>query len=86
LVYILGPNTNLTEFKDFVYGRVLCSKKTLKSINKKLIEMKNNLRTSLGLSEGRKKRDLKYLQLDYNEIVIEIAFELFRIKSKENLI
>ena len=86
LVYVLGPNSVLSEFKDFVYGRVLCSRKNLKVVNKKLIELKNSLRNSLGLSEGRKKRDLKYLQMEYDEIVMDIAFELFRIKSKKKLI
>jgi hypothetical protein len=82
LVYVIGSNSTVTEYKDYQYGRVFLNKTVIIELNKKLLDLKISLKNSLGLSEQKKKRDLKYLQNEYRKLVLEFAYEFLKIKSK----
>jgi hypothetical protein len=81
MVYVIGSNSLLTEYKDYVNGRISVSKFAIVKINRMLYELKINLRNCLTLSEPKKKRDIKYLQMDYVNLLTELCCEFLRAKS-----
>jgi hypothetical protein len=82
LNYILGANSSSEETGEHLYGRFFVSHENLLKIRRNLLHLKTNFKNSSLLSEQKKKRDLKYLNEDYNKILIDISIELMRGKSK----
>ena len=81
---ILGPNSITNEYNDYCFYRFSIDRSLVINLNKKLSELKINLRYSLGLNEEKKKRDLKYLQEKYINVIVEFVSELLKPKSNYN--
>jgi len=81
LIYIVGASSVESQFKEIVYGRISGSKNKIMSINRKLIELRTSLRNSLSSSEQKKKRDLKYFNKDYLDVISEFCEFFLKVKS-----
>jgi len=82
LNYILGANSGNDDFKDYTYGRFVINYENLMKINMKLFNLKTSFKNTAGLSESKRKRDLKYLNEDYLKVLLELSIELMKGKSK----
>jgi len=82
LNYILGANSTNEEYHNYSYGRFVVNNDNLIMINKKLFNLKNSFKSTVGLSESKKKRDLKYLNEDYIKVLVELTIEFMKGKSK----
>ena len=81
LVYVVGASSVESQFKEIAHGRIFGSKNKIMTINKKLIDLRISLRNSLSSSEQKKKRDLKYLNKDYIDLVSEFCEFFLKVKS-----
>ncbi len=81
LNYILGANTANIDYKEYCYGRLVVNYENLVRINKILFNLKIAFKNTSAHSEAKRKRDLKYLNMDYLKVLIELTVELMKGKS-----
>jgi hypothetical protein len=80
-IYVLGTNNlNNTEYCN---KRVPFNKAVLVSLNKRFFDLRSKVKQVLLISEQRKKRDFKYLQIEYENLVGEFTKEF--LKQRENV-
>ena len=84
-----GGNTNANQVvntdencEDIKYGRILMSEKFIQLLNQKIYNLKIKCRNSMTLSEEKKKRDFKYYQIDYYELIYEFIREMLKGKKQ----
>ena len=84
-----GGNTNTNQVvntdencEDINYGRILMSEKFIQMLNQKIYNLKIKCRNSMTLSEEKRKRDFKYYQIEYYELIYEFIREMLKGKKQ----
>ena len=70
--------------ENIIYGRIMISEKFLMNLNQRIYNLKTQCRMSMTLSEEKKKRDFKYYQIDYYNLIYDFIKEIFFGKKQFN--
>ena len=70
--------------ENIIYGRIMISDKFLMNLNQRIYNLKTQCRMSMTLSEEKKKRDFKYYQIDYYNLIYDFIKEIFFGKKQFN--
>ena len=70
--------------ENILYGRIMMSEKFLLNLNQRIYNLKTQCRMSMTLSEEKKKRDFKYYQIDYYNLIYDFIKEIFFGKKQFN--
>ena len=70
--------------ENIIYGRIMISEKFLMNLNQRIYNLKTQCRMSMTLSEEKKKRDFKYFQIDYYNLIYDFIKEIFFGKKQFN--
>jgi hypothetical protein len=68
--------------ENIIYGRIMISEKFLMNLNQRIYNLKTQCRMSMTLNEEKKKRDFKYYQIDYYELIYEFIREMLKGKKQ----
>ena len=70
--------------ENIIFGRIMISEKFLMNLNQRIYNLKTQCRMSMTLNEEKKKRDFKYYQIDYYNLIYDFIKEIFFGKKQFN--
>ena len=71
----------VTQNSNIIFGKIPFNNQLRVNLNKNLFSLRNELKLSMTLSDQKKKRDLKYWQIEYIKNLVDFSVEFLKPKG-----